>query len=138
MSDNFEIKVEIKEELKKDLVLGLGARLPIAEILRFSGYCDEVPNLIQNLSHGTRAYLVNAGSLSNFLPERDIIGILKGSDKKGKLEHEKRWQELDLEVLNDELSQVHSREQQIAHLKMFYPSLARFILTHFDLKEELE
>ena len=42
MVENFEIKVEIKEDLKKVLIFGLHSRLPIGTILGFVGYRHDV------------------------------------------------------------------------------------------------
>ena len=38
MVEKFDIKVQVKDELKKGLMFGLGARLPIANVLGFAGY----------------------------------------------------------------------------------------------------
>ena len=38
LREKFDIKVTIRNELKKDLTLGLQARLPIGIILGFAGY----------------------------------------------------------------------------------------------------
>ena len=54
------IKVPIKQELKKLLIFGLQARLPIAMILSFIGLSYEVYGLMQTLSHRTRAFIFNA------------------------------------------------------------------------------
>ena len=42
MSENFDIKVPIKDELKKDLIFGIEARLPIGVILGFNGFHHQV------------------------------------------------------------------------------------------------
>ena len=60
MCDNFEIRVPIKEELKKGLIFGLNARLPIGVILGYVGYAHDVMPLMQSISHETRAFIVNA------------------------------------------------------------------------------
>ena len=38
LREKFDIKVEIRDELKKGLILGLEARLPIGIVLGFVGY----------------------------------------------------------------------------------------------------
>jgi len=38
MIENFDVKVQIRDDLKKGLMFGLGARLPIAKVLGFAGY----------------------------------------------------------------------------------------------------
>ena len=42
MSDHFDIKVDIKEDLEKGLIFGLSARPPIAMILGFKDFQHEV------------------------------------------------------------------------------------------------
>ena len=92
MSENFDVKVQIREELKIGLVFGFGARLPIATFLSYVGYHDEVLELMQVLSHGTRAYISNSDGLKNFLiVNKEIWYILRKADKKGELEYAKRW-----------------------------------------------
>ena len=53
MSESFDLKVQIRDNLKKDLIFGLKARLPIGVILGFVGYTHQVMPLMQVLSHGT-------------------------------------------------------------------------------------
>ena len=87
----FEIKVTIKEELKKSLIFGLPARLPAAVILGFLGWRHEVMAIMQNLSHQTRAYICNADALLGFVDQIDILKVLKDADKKGLLSRAKFW-----------------------------------------------
>ena len=77
MSQPFEIRVTIKDELKKALIFGLEARLPIGIILGFIGYRHQVLPLMQSLTHATRAYIVNAGGLPGFLAAFDAMKLLK-------------------------------------------------------------
>ena len=42
VKNKYNVKVKIKENLKKSLVFGIQARLPVAMILGFSGYRHEV------------------------------------------------------------------------------------------------
>ena len=67
MSEMFNIKVPIRNELRKSLIFGLQARLQIGVILSFTGYHNEVLPLMQRLSPGTRAYLENADGLRGFI-----------------------------------------------------------------------
>ena len=60
------VKVPIKEELKRGLIFGLKARPPIGIILSFLGYSYEVFELMQTLSHRTRAFIFNAQGLNGF------------------------------------------------------------------------
>ena len=75
----------IKEELKKGLIFGLEARPPIGIVLGFFGYQHQVMKLMQCLSHGTRAYIVNAEGLPGFVLEFDIIRFLRKADEAGQL-----------------------------------------------------
>ena len=68
MSEAHDILVPIRDELKKDLIFGIKARPPTGLILGFAGFRHEVIPLMQCLSHGVRAYLVNADGLQGFLP----------------------------------------------------------------------
>ena len=73
-----KVKVEIKEDLKHCLIFGLKARLPIAIVLEFVGYREEVWPLLQIISHGTRAYIWNAVGLKGFVVNFEgIMTILK-------------------------------------------------------------
>ena len=85
MSEDFEIKVPIKDELRKDLVFGLGARPANGLILGFCGYHHQVMETMQGLSHGTRAYVVNADGLPGFVQKFDIVRHLREADEAGQL-----------------------------------------------------
>ena len=95
MNEPFDIKVPIKDELRKNLIFGIHARPPNGIILGFVGYSYEVIPLMQVLSHGTRAFIVNANGLPGFVlsPDfglvDDLIKLLKESDVAGQLEHAK-------------------------------------------------
>ena len=67
MSELFDIKVPIKDELRKNLIFQIHARPPIGIILGFVGYSYDVIPLMQVLSHGTRAFIVNAKGLPGFV-----------------------------------------------------------------------
>ena len=83
MADKFDIKLPIKDDLKKGLIFGLGARTTIAEILSMCGYRHEVLPLMQNLSHGARSYIHNANGLPGFVFKLRIIDILYDADDRG-------------------------------------------------------
>ena len=72
MKKEFDIKVSIKEEMKKGLVFGLGARPPIGYILSFFGFHHEVIHMMQSTSHSTRAFIWNADGLPGFLVKMDL------------------------------------------------------------------
>ena len=105
-SENFSIKVPIKHELKKGLVFGLRARLPIAIIIGFIGYRHDVMPMMQKLSHGTRAYICNAKGLPGFVDELHIVEILKLAEEKGQLEHAKNWQVLEIDNIVKQLERL--------------------------------
>ena len=88
--------MSIKEELKKGLIFGLEARLPIGLILGFYGFRHQVMKLMQCLSHGTRAYIVNADGLPGFVLEFNLIPFLRKADVAGQLEHARKYQVINL------------------------------------------
>ena len=75
--------MKIREDLKKGLILGLKNRLGIAKILGFMGYQHEVMPIMQSLSHSTRAYVINANSLSGFVAKFDIMKTIRTADERG-------------------------------------------------------
>ena len=78
MSELLQILVPIREELKKNLIFGIEARPPIGIILGFYGFRYEVMELMKHLSHGTRAYIINADGLPGFLLKGfDVERLLK-------------------------------------------------------------
>ena len=106
MAEDFDIKVPIKEELKKNVILGIEAMLRIEIILGFYAYSPKVMQLLQTLSHSTRAYIVNENGLPGFVVNIDIIKILKSADKQGKLKQARKWQIIDLERVEEELNEL--------------------------------
>ena len=77
MSEFYDIKEPVKDALRKDLIFRLEARPPIGIILGFIGYRNKVLPLMQGLSHGTRAFIVNADGLPGFVSSFDCIKHLK-------------------------------------------------------------
>ena len=53
LRDNFDVRVPIREEMMKDLIFGLEARLPIAIVLSYIGFRHDIAPLLQTLSHQT-------------------------------------------------------------------------------------
>ena len=103
MSKDFDIKVLVKDELKKNLIFGLEARPPIGIILGLAGYNNQVIPLLQKISHGTRAFVVNADGLSGFVLPYDILKHLKEADENGQLEHARQWQIIDISKVERKL-----------------------------------
>ena len=132
---NFDIKVQIKEDLKKSLIFGLQARLPIGVILGFVGYRHHVLPIMQTLSHSTRAYIVNSDGLQGFVIAFDIINHLKKLDEAGRLEHARKWQVFDLWNVQSELETKRKNQQKMNHLQRQYPSLYVEILSHLEKDE---
>ena len=131
MSENFEIRAPIKDELQKCLIFGLEARLPIGIILSHCGLSHEVMPLMQTLAHPTRAFIWNANGLRGFLVEQQIIPTLKAADKQDELQAVNKFQEVDSSKLKEELCGMRKTEQ-MTHLQNHYPSLALFMLNHLN------
>ena len=91
MSEPFNTEVPIKDELRKNLIFGLEARPPIGIILGLANDRSQVMPLLQKISHGTRAFMVNADGLPGFMLEFDIIQYLKQANAAGKLENAKKF-----------------------------------------------
>ena len=72
-------------------------------VLGFFGFRHEVMKLMQCLSHGTRAYIVNSDGLPGFVIEYDIMQPLMKADKAGKLELAKKFQVIDLSDVESKL-----------------------------------
>ena len=117
--DSFDIRTDVKEEMKKGLILGLKARLPIAVIFTYVGYRHEVVPLLQVLSHQTRAYIWNADGLKGFvevflwnkncLEKRfinasQIMPILRLAEKQGRFDKVTQHQEVSLDDVEKVLS----------------------------------
>lgn len=58
---------------------------------------------MQNLSHATRAYIVNEDGLPGFLTKITMIQVLEKADKNGDLNFVKKWQVIDLDQIKGEL-----------------------------------
>ena len=65
------------DEFKKNLIFGIEARPPNGLILGFCGFHSQVMKTMQSLSHGTRAFIINADGLPGFLLNFDIAQHLK-------------------------------------------------------------
>ena len=77
LRESFDIQVPPKETMKKGLVFGFRARLPIAKILSFTGHRHEVLEMMQLVSNGTRAYIWNSDGDKGFVKRLDIMEVLK-------------------------------------------------------------
>ena len=128
----FDIRVPLKEDLKKALVFGIHARLPVALILSFYSYDHEVMWLMQSLSHSTRAFIQNADGLPGFVCMFKIMEILKEADAGGLLDHVKKWQQINFDQLKEEINILTSLEKKMIYLSQFYPSIYRFLVRHLS------
>ena len=64
----FASKVSIKENLLQDILFPkFKSRYASATVLSYLNYEEEILDQLQKLSHGSRAYLVNADGLNSFL-----------------------------------------------------------------------
>jgi hypothetical protein len=81
-----DVKVQIKQELKRNLIFGIQSRPAIGMIFSFFGFSHEVLELMQTLSHSTRAFIFNAERLNGFLVKLDICQILHDAYESGELE----------------------------------------------------
>lgn len=97
-------------------------------MLSYVGYHHEILPLLQIISHRTRAYIINAEGLPGFLVQIDFMQILRQADARGCLEIAKKWQELNLDKVSQELDVLESLFQKMTHLKENYPSLAKIVL----------
>ena len=75
----------IQENLKKGLIFGFKARPPVGVMLSFLGYHHYVIHLLQMISHGTRAFIVNAEGLPGFIIKFDLKQVLIQADVSGEL-----------------------------------------------------
>ena len=69
----------------------MSARPPIAHIMSYYGYSDEVMQLMKTLAHATWAYIINANGLHGFVIQVPLIKILKDADKEDKFQQARKW-----------------------------------------------
>ena len=104
-------------------------------ILSFLGYRHEVMQLMQILSHGTRAFIVNANVLPGFLVVRDLVEFLKDKDSKKLLQYTKIWQDFDLIEVGEKLGGF-SKEQKKITFRRLYPALYLYTLKYHNKEKE--
>ena len=130
-------KVEIKTQLIKTMPLkGLQARGVTGIILGFWGYRVEVISLLQVMSHGFRAYIVNAQGLPGFLVEGDVAKILLNSSDE--LQPLIKFQIIDLNAVVQELSLLNTQSLKLAHLRKNSPCLYLFVLRRLNRVDEAD
>ena len=133
MSDNFDTTLPIRDDLRRDLIFGVEARLPIANILSYSGYQHQVMPLMQNISHTTRVYVINANGLPGFVQTFDIAKHLKAADEAGQLKRARMYQLINMDTVKEKLDAIATRLLKMDLLSREYPSLFVFILEYFDM-----
>ena len=138
MSEVFDVKVPIREELKKCLIFRLQARPPIGIILGFVGFRHEVLPITQILSHATRAYIVNADGLTAFILKFDIISVIKAANHKGQLDEQKKWQVIETWKLEAKFQGLNSSVDKMNYLSQFYPCLYIFLLRRLNQTDKIE
>ena len=66
--DAWNIRIHIRMDLLKVLLVkGLESRNVMGTIFSYVGHSDEVINLMQRISHKSRAYIWNADALQGYL-----------------------------------------------------------------------
>ena len=138
MSDNFDTTLPIRYELRKELIFGLESRLPIAIILGYSGYQHQVMPLMQRLSQTTRVYVINANGLPSFLKPLEIIKVLKDAEKSGHLDRAKKYQLIDMRIVEAKLRTSMLLKEKMSLLSKEYPSLFVFILELLNMPDKIE
>ena len=108
---------------------------------------------MQCLSHGTRAYIINADGLPGFVLKFDIARHLKQADEAGQLEHARRYQVIDISKVESKLESFISNEkrevegnqviltpfqQKLDYLSKEYPRLFILILQFFDMTDRID
>ena len=110
MVENLDTKVPIQENLKKELIFGINARLPIALVAGLSGYRDEILTVMQTLSHSSRAFTVNADGFKGFLveevPSKKQINMVKDHANCTYEEAKKALKENDCDMVRATMSLV--------------------------------
>ena len=132
------IKVPIKSELKTSIPFPIPSWLPIALILAFIGFRHETIPLMQSISHGTRAYILNENFLIGFIQKVDIIKILQSADQIASMKTACQWQVVDIKVLEKELRQLENLDEKLTYLSQYYPSLHKLMLRYLSMKEKLK
>ena len=129
-NDYIDVKVPIKEELKKNLIFGIQSRPAIGMILSFFGYSYEVFELMQTLSHSTRAFIFNAERLNGFLVKLDIFQILHDAYESGELEQAEKHQSFNLKCVQTELIKKRNTNKALHYLSETYPHLYRCVMVN--------
>ena len=130
----WDTKVPLNRDYQKVMSLpGIPARGPTAIILSFLSYKHDAIPILQHLSHGSRAYIHNAGGLKGFLIEFNLIDFLKNSEKVSN-----KWQNVDFRVLRQLLDQEDSVVKKLEFLKGDYPEICIATLEFLGLDEDLK
>ena len=105
----WDIRVSIKSEYMKEMPFeGIDGRGAMALMWSFVDWRNETTDLLQKISHRSRAYFFNAHGLKGFLVTISATGLLKRAKALGVLEEVTRWQHIDYPQLDRQLKQIES------------------------------
>jgi hypothetical protein len=133
-----DVKVQIKWELKRNLIFGIQSRPAIGMILSFFGFSHEVFELMQTLSHSTRAFIYNAERLNGFLVKLDICQILHDAYESGELKQAIKHQYFNLLCVQTVIFKKRNTNQALNYLSETYPHLYRCVLVNSRQTEKLK
>ena len=132
--EKFDARVKLKIKYDKAMPFeGLPAREAMATVWSYVGWKFQVVDILQKLSHQSRAYLYNGHGLSGFLVELNVIPVLKRLESKGKLDEISPWQRVDIEEISNELNIYNKFNNHMLVLSTSYPALYIYFL---ELKGE--
>ena len=81
--------------------------------MQYIGFNYEVMQLLQVLSHTTRAFVYNADALKGFMIKVDFVEILRQAHRKGKLEEIGKHQILDFDALETGISKHRTLKDKL-------------------------
>ena len=103
---DWDIRVNIRREYKKEMPFeGITGRRAMALVWTYVDWRNEVTDILQQLSHRSRAYFFNAHGLQGFLIKATPMLLLNQARTLGELEQVTRWQHIDFEKLMQKLSE---------------------------------
>lgn len=109
------------------------SRHAMAVVLSYFGYFEDVIDLMQVLSHSTRAYIVNANYLRGFLIGSKILFLIRKH-----FEVCSKWQLIDLENIRNQLKHYqYTEEQRLEMLKKECPFLYVVVYAMQDKENQI-
>ena len=110
----------------------LTSRNAIAIVLSFAEDREKTYELLQTISHSTRAYLYNAKGLKGFL----VNGIPELIRKAPEVVHE--WQIVNVEELVKRVQACKSREESFEILRKGYPRMYIYVMTRIGMHDKVK